>query len=327
MVRKITSFYLLSGIALSALTYVGSASGAEIDMNMAQMQAMDKITGKVSLIEVPVNGIAQFGSFSILVRACKTTPPEDTPENFAFVDVVDTYNNKTPLNIFRGWMISSSPALNPVEHPIYDVWLLKCVNATVDPSQLLSKEQLDARDAIAKAPKFSDDDKLKVNEEATVSVSDTSSDTLLSEETSQKVETVINQNEKTGTDTELKSQPISNPPAVSNPEDRNSPVGEAEDGSPQSLLNIGQDFVPQETPAEEQKAETLPESAEALPKEKTPELDQEQNSDSTLGFLENILPFSGEKEENPSALSSDKESQKADTIDVNEIDKELSQLQ
>ena len=96
MVRKITSFYLLSGIALSALTYVGSASGAEIDMNMAQMQAMDKITGKVSLIEVPVNGIAQFGSFSILVRACKTTPPEDTPENFAFVDVVDTYNNKTP---------------------------------------------------------------------------------------------------------------------------------------------------------------------------------------------------------------------------------------
>ena len=213
-----------------------------------------------------------------------------------------------------------------IKHP---VWLLKCVNATVDPSQLLSKEQLDARDAIAKAPKFSDDDKLKVNEEATVSVSvsDTSSDTLLSEETSQKVETVINQNEKTGTDTELKSQPISNPPAVSNPEDRNSPVGEAEDGSPQSLLNIGQDFVPQETPAEEQKAETLPESAEVLPKEKTPELDQEQNSDSTLGFLENILPFSGEKEDNPSALSSDKESQKADTIDVNEIDKELSQLQ
>ena len=52
-------------------------------MNTAKMQAMDKITGRVSVIEVPVNSEVRFGSFSIVVRACKATPPEETPENYA----------------------------------------------------------------------------------------------------------------------------------------------------------------------------------------------------------------------------------------------------
>lgn len=129
----------------SLLTF--NVSAAEIATNTAQMQAMDKITGKVSLIEVPVNGAVKFGSFSILVRSCKTRSPEETPENFAFVDVVDDYNDK-PANIFRGWMMSSSPALNAVEHPIYDVWLLKCIDTKVDSSKLLTVEQLKERDSL-----------------------------------------------------------------------------------------------------------------------------------------------------------------------------------
>lgn len=145
MVKK-TINKLLGCSALCLLPFF-NAGAAEIATNTAQMQAMDKITGKVSLIEVPVNGAVKFGSFSILVRSCKTRSPEETPENFAFVDVVDDYDDK-PVNIFRGWMVSSSPALNAVEHPIYDVWLLKCIDAKVDLSKLLSPEQLKERDAL-----------------------------------------------------------------------------------------------------------------------------------------------------------------------------------
>ena len=94
-----------------------------------------------------------FGSFSIVVRACKTTPPEETPENYAFVDVADSSFGKMQFNIFKGWMMSSSPALNAVEHPIYDVWLLKCIDTNVDKIKLLSEEQLKERDAL---PKLSD---------------------------------------------------------------------------------------------------------------------------------------------------------------------------
>ena len=49
--------------------------------------------------------------------------------------------------------MSSSPALNAVEHPIYDVWLLKCIDTNVDKSKLMSEEQLKERDAL---PKLSD---------------------------------------------------------------------------------------------------------------------------------------------------------------------------
>ena len=59
--------------------------------------------------------------------------------------VIETNN---PINIFKGWMFSSTPALNAVEHPIYDIWLLKCYNRPQERSQLLSEEQLSLRDTI-----------------------------------------------------------------------------------------------------------------------------------------------------------------------------------
>ena len=124
------------------------AAAANIETNMAHMQAMDKITGRVSEIDVPVNGEAKFGSFSIVVRRCVTRSPEETPENTAFVDVVDNYNTDDPINIFKGWMFSSTPALNAVEHPIYDVWLLKCYNADLKGKKLLSEDELVLRDEI-----------------------------------------------------------------------------------------------------------------------------------------------------------------------------------
>ena len=126
MVLKVNNFLFLTTLLSSVC--LQNLQAADIETNTARMQAMDKITGKVSEIDVPVNAPVRFGSFSVLVRKCVTKTPEETPENTAFVDVVDDYNNQEPVNIFKGWMFSSSPALSAVEHPIYDVWLLKCYN-------------------------------------------------------------------------------------------------------------------------------------------------------------------------------------------------------
>ena len=141
---------LLVFTALCSSLWVGIAAAREIPTNTARLQAMDKITGKVSIVDVPVNGHAEYGTFSIVVRSCKTRSPEETPENFAYVDVVDNYQSENPVNIFRGWMMSSSPALNAVAHPIYDVWLLKCLNTEIDKSRLMSDEELKIRNNIAK---------------------------------------------------------------------------------------------------------------------------------------------------------------------------------
>ena len=130
---------------------IAAANAEGIDKNTAKMQAMDKITGRVSVINVPVGGMVQFGSLSIVVRACKTRPMEETPDNFAFADIADKTLKGEDVNIFRGWMISSSPATHAVEHPIYDVWLLSCIDKKVDKKLLLSEEQLAAHESILPA--------------------------------------------------------------------------------------------------------------------------------------------------------------------------------
>lgn len=190
MDRKITKYTLAAVLGLLGAV---PAQAREIDMNTVQMQAMDKITGRVSVIEAPVNSEIRFGSFSIVVRACKTRPPEETPENYAFVDVVDNYNGENPVNIFKGWMLASSPALNAVEHPIYDVWLLQCLDRTVDRSKLLTAEQLKARDEIAKAPEKKPETEIKPVEmtpevEPAVPAAEEAENTETAAETEVKVE-------------------------------------------------------------------------------------------------------------------------------------------
>lgn len=129
------------GVCVSQSVYA-----TEIQTNSALMQAMDKLTGRVNKITIPVNSKVSFGDFSLVLRACKKNPPEETPENFAFVDVTDKSFGTDEYNIFRGWMLSSAPGINAIEHPIYDVWLLECVDSDNNSVEILSKEELDRRD-------------------------------------------------------------------------------------------------------------------------------------------------------------------------------------
>ena len=139
-------------LGLSLLTTVSllsvSASAAEISTNAALMQAMDKVTGRVNKVTVPVNSKISYGDFSLVLRACKKRSAEETPENFAFIDVTDKSFGKEEYNIFRGWVLSSTPGISAIEHPIYDMWLLECIDTDVDKEKLLSEAELEARDKI-----------------------------------------------------------------------------------------------------------------------------------------------------------------------------------
>ena len=240
----VTRNKLWTAAAVGSLLFSTQASAAEIERNTAQMQAMDKITGRVSVIDVPVNSEVAFGSFSIVVRACKTTPPEETPENYAFVDVADSSFGKMQFNIFKGWMMSSSPALNAVEHPIYDVWLLKCIDTNVDKSKLMSEEQLKERDAL---PKLSD-----IKQEAG-KAGETPVRTSAEAEAQQEQNSVVEEKseEKVLEDftqpAELKEQAPESatlPLAVGNEEIEGVAATEKQDG-PQSLLNIEPPSAPE----------------------------------------------------------------------------------
>jgi hypothetical protein len=93
------------------------------------MRGLDKITGRPTSIVAPVGKPVQFATLTITARYCYSTPPSETPETTAFVQVEDHRPDQPGRRVFSGWMYASSPGLNGLEHPLYDVWVISCNNA------------------------------------------------------------------------------------------------------------------------------------------------------------------------------------------------------
>jgi hypothetical protein len=96
---------------------------------IAVLRALDKITARVEELDVPINQPLNFGTLSIMVRTCRVTPPEETPESAAFLEISEIKPGENDTPVFRGWMFASSPALSAMEHPVYDVWVIGCKDA------------------------------------------------------------------------------------------------------------------------------------------------------------------------------------------------------
>ena len=92
----------------------------------AIIQILDKITAKVNTIEIEINETYIFESLSIRLYACFKNPPEEIPEQYVLLKILDQIDVKKNNLIYQGWMIKSSPATTPLEHPIYDLWLSEC---------------------------------------------------------------------------------------------------------------------------------------------------------------------------------------------------------
>jgi hypothetical protein len=117
----------LAAAALASAVAVASANAAEmISEPLAQMQGLDKITARVSQFNAPVGQTVRFGKLSVIVRECRRNPPEERPENAAFVEIYEDRPGEAKERLFSGWMFSSSPALSALEHAVYDINLLAC---------------------------------------------------------------------------------------------------------------------------------------------------------------------------------------------------------
>lgn len=121
--------FALAGIA-GAVTYA--------KQDRATLRALDKITGRSTDIVVKVGQPVVFGSLNIELDTCFQAPPEEVPESAAFLRVSSTQpvaeeqvaaaaasTSETPM-IFSGWMYASSPGLSALEHPVYDIWVIRC---------------------------------------------------------------------------------------------------------------------------------------------------------------------------------------------------------
>jgi hypothetical protein len=101
--------------------------------SVAILQALDKVTTETLRFEAPVGQPIRYKTLVFTVRACETTTPdEDAPDQVAYV-TVDTQPKAPPgrvappgRQIYKGWMYANAPGLNPLEHPVYDAWLIAC---------------------------------------------------------------------------------------------------------------------------------------------------------------------------------------------------------
>jgi len=91
------------------------------------LQGLDKVTARTVTLKAAVGQTLTFGTLEIVVRACDRTPPTEPPESAVFLDIYETRPGQQRTDLFHGWMFASSPALNALEHPIYDVWALECL--------------------------------------------------------------------------------------------------------------------------------------------------------------------------------------------------------
>jgi len=124
--KKTTNPGLLIKISIFFLFSLG-VNAENIEKKFASLKLLNKTTNKVSQKDILVNSIINWETLNIEVLYCASTPPNEISEDYVLIDVYDKINNEN-VNIYKGWMISSSPDVTPLENPIYELWLLDCIN-------------------------------------------------------------------------------------------------------------------------------------------------------------------------------------------------------
>ena len=102
-------------------------SNDNIDGSNIDLKILDKISSKNELINLNIGEEFIYKDLSIKSMKCTNSEFDDNPEITAYIQVKDlTKDDKNNVFIFNGWMFSSSPSIAPFDHPVYDIWIVKC---------------------------------------------------------------------------------------------------------------------------------------------------------------------------------------------------------
>ena len=93
------------------------------------LTALDKITAKTSSIRLAVGDKKFFGSLEIQALKCQLSEGSDTSDAVAYIQVKDlSAKDNNQVFLFNGWTFASSPTLQSIDHPVYDLWITSCEN-------------------------------------------------------------------------------------------------------------------------------------------------------------------------------------------------------
>ncbi|MSO72393.1 MAG: DUF2155 domain-containing protein [Rhodospirillaceae bacterium] len=121
-------------IGMLGIGVMAKAFAADIPMDTIVLGGLDKVAARVNTVSGKVGSAVKFGTLEIIARTCVSRPPEETPENAAFLEIYQLGGKDKP-RVFSGWMFASSPALSALDHPVYDIWVLRCENSAASRSR------------------------------------------------------------------------------------------------------------------------------------------------------------------------------------------------
>lgn len=116
MIFKLAVVLALVAAPLAAQEVTSAAGG--------ELRVLDKTTGQVTDLSLATGETQKVGPLSVTLGDCRY--PTDNPNGNAYAEITIYYRDSADP-VFQGWMIASAPALNAMEHPRYDVWVLRCM--------------------------------------------------------------------------------------------------------------------------------------------------------------------------------------------------------
>jgi hypothetical protein len=127
-------FMAAVGAGMSGLT-ASPASAQRIENQTAVFAALDKVTARISRLEIKLGETVRFGALKVTPKLCYSRPPDQPPKTSTFVEVLEGQLDGSEKKLFTGWMFAESPGLGAVEHPVYDVWLTECMLPKAPPGR------------------------------------------------------------------------------------------------------------------------------------------------------------------------------------------------
>jgi hypothetical protein len=120
---------MIRTLAAAAVFFAAIATPALADH--AVIRGLDKRTGHAQDYSLSIGRATRIGSLEVVARACQKAAPEEQPEVKIYVEVFDhppvrAGEESARTEIFHGWLFASSPGLNGLDHPVYDIWAVDC---------------------------------------------------------------------------------------------------------------------------------------------------------------------------------------------------------
>ena len=99
------------------------------DKIFINIKALDKITAKTSAIRLAIGEKKFFGPLEIKALKCQFSENNDFTDTVAYLQIKDlSAKDNNQVFLFNGWTFASSPTLQSIDHPIYDLWIISCEN-------------------------------------------------------------------------------------------------------------------------------------------------------------------------------------------------------